>query len=175
MRSKRRWPWYLLLSVMILAAVVVFFPYSLLNDCQKEGRLKLPGLKDPVDVLRDEKGMAYIYAKNLPDALMAQGFVTAQDRLFQMTLSRLFASGRFSELVGGFGKEIDIRMRTIGIRRNAEKHAKILGPETRLFLQKYSDGVNAYINTRKDTRHLAFKLAGITPSPWTIEDTLTIM
>ena len=175
MKSKRRWPWYLLLSVIILAAVVVFFPYSSLNDYQKEGRLDLPGLKDTVDVLRDEKGMAFIYAKNLPDALIAQGFVTAQDRLFQMTLSRLFASGRISELVGDVGKESDIRMRTIGFHRQAEKHAKILAPETRRFLQKYTDGVNAYIKNHKDTRHLAFKLSGITPSPWTIEDTLTIM
>ena len=175
MKSKRRWPWYLLFAIIILLAVAVFFPYPSLNDYKKKGHLDLPGLMDPVNVLRDEKGMAYIYAKNLPDALMAQGFVTAQDRLFQMTLTRLFASGRISELFGDLGKEIDIRMRTIGFRRNAEKHAKILGPETRLFLQKYVDGVNAYIKTRKDTHHLAFKLAGINPSLWTIEDTLTIM
>ncbi len=175
MNSKRRWPWYLLLIIIILAAVVVFFPYSSLNNYQKEGRLNLTGLKDTVDVLRDEKGMAYIYARNLPDAIMTQGFVTAQDRLFQMNLSRLFSSGRISELVGDIGKETDIRMRTIGFRRHAEKHKKILSPETRLFFQKYADGVNAYINTHKDTHHLAFKLAGITPDPWTIEDSLTIM
>jgi penicillin amidase len=174
-KSKRRWPWYLLFFVIIFAAVVVFFPYSSLNDYQKEGRLDLPGLKDRVDVLRDEKGMAYIYADTLPDALMAQGFVTAQDRLFQMTLSRLFASGRISEMVGDVGREIDISLRTIGFRRNAEKHAKILSPETRLFLQKYADGVNAYTNNYKDTHPLAFRLAGITPAPWTIEDTLTII
>jgi len=174
-KSKRRWPWYLLFIIIILAAVVVFFPYPSLNNYQKDGRLNLTGLKDTVEVLRDEKGMAYIYAKNPPDAIMAQGFVMAQDRLFQMNLSRLFSSGRISELVGKLGKEIDIRMRTIGFRRHAEKHGKILSPETRLFLQKYADGVNAYINTHKDTHHLAFKLAGITPDPWTIEDTLTIM
>jgi penicillin amidase len=175
MKSKRRWLCYILFIVLILAAVVTFFPYSLLNNFQKEGRLNLPGLKEPVNVFRDDNGMAYIYAKNLHDALMAQGFVTAQDRLFQMNLTRLFSSGRISELAGEVGKKIDIRMRTIGFRRNAEKHAKILSPETRLFFQKYADGVNAYIKTRRDTHHLAFKLAGIRPDPWTIEDSLTIM
>jgi acyl-homoserine lactone acylase PvdQ len=87
--KSKRWPWYLLLIIILLAAVIVFFPYSSLNDYQKQGRLNLAGLKEQVDVLRDEKGMAYIYAKNLPDAIMTQGFVTAQDRLFQMHLNRL--------------------------------------------------------------------------------------
>ena len=175
MKSKKRWFWVILFIVLILAAVVTFFPYSSLNNFQKEGRLNLSGLEEPVKVLRDEKGMAYIHAKNFHDALMAQGFVTAQDRLFQMNLTRLFSSGRISELAGKVGKGIDVRMRTIGFRRNAEKHARILSRESRLFFQKYADGVNAYIKTRRDTHHLAFKLAGIKPDPWTVEDALTIM
>jgi len=105
---------------------------------------------------------------------MAQGFVTAQDRLFQMELTRLFATGRISELAGEKGKAIDIRMRTIGFYRNAKKHAEILDKETRLFFQKYLDGVNAYIKTRSDTHHLEFRLAGIKPGDWTIADSLTI-
>lgn len=175
MKSRRKWPWYILLIIVLIAAVLLFFPYASLNDYQKEGRLNLPGLKEPVEVTRDEKGMAHIYADNLLDAIMVQGFVTAQDRLFQMNLSRLFSSGRISELVGIVGKGTDIRMRTIGFRRQAEKHVKILHPETRRFLQKYADGVNACINSQKDNHHLAFKLAGIKPDPWTIEDTLTIL
>ena len=67
MKSKRRWPWYILLMLLILAAVIYFFPYSYLNDFQKEGVLSLKGLKKPVRVLRDEKGMAYIYAENIED------------------------------------------------------------------------------------------------------------
>ena len=136
--------------------------------------MHLSGLKKPVTVLRDDKGMAYIYARDIHDVLMAQGFVTAQDRLFQMELTRLFATGRISELAGEKGKSIDIRMRTIGFYRNAKKHAKILDSETRLFFQKYLDGVNAYITTRSDTHHLEFRLAGIKPRPWTIADSLAI-
>ncbi len=79
-------------------------PY--LNDYQKEGELTVPGLRDAVAVKRDEKGMAYIYAQNLPDALMAQGFVTAQDRLFQMHLIRLLTQGRMSEFCAGLDQEL---------------------------------------------------------------------
>jgi penicillin G amidase len=163
-----------LIFLLLIIVTIHFTGCSFLNRFQKEGTLHLSGLKEPVTVLRDDKGMAYIYANNIEDALMAQGFVTAQDRLFQMELTKLFATGRISELAGEAAKAIDIRMRTIGFFRNAKKHAKILDKETRLFFQKYLDGVNAYIKTRSDTHHLAFKLAGIKPGLWTIADSLAI-
>jgi penicillin amidase len=159
---------------LLLIITIHFSGCSFINRFQKEGTLHISGLKEPVTVLRDDKGMAYIYANNIEDALMAQGFVTAQDRLFQMELTKLFATGRISELAGEATRGIDIRMRTIGFYRNAKKHAKILDKETRLFFQKYLDGVNAYIKTRPDTHHLEFKLAGIKPGLWTIADSLAI-
>jgi penicillin amidase len=91
-----------------------------LNSFQRDGEIRLDGLKAPVEVVRDEKGMAYVYAADEHDLLRAQGFVTAQDRLFQMELLRLLSSGRISELAGPAGRETDIRMRTIGFRRQAE-------------------------------------------------------
>jgi penicillin amidase len=169
MKSLKRWPFLLLIIVVINLSGCSF-----LNRYQSEGTLSLQGLNKPVKVLRDEKGMAYIYAQNIQDAIMAQGFVSAQDRLFQMELTRLFASGRISELAGEQGKAIDTRMRTIGFYRNAERHAKLLNSKARLFFQKYLDGVNAYINTRSDYHPLEFKLAGIKPGPWTIADSLAI-
>jgi len=146
-----------------------------MNRYQREGTLTLKGLKNPVTVLRDEKGMAYIHARDMDDAFMAQGFVTAQDRLFQMELTRLFASGRICELAGEKAKSIDVRMRTIGFFRNAKKHARLLDEQAKRFLQKYVDGVNAYIKTRSDRHHLEFKLAGIKPTTWTMADSLAIM
>jgi penicillin G amidase len=175
MKTKRRWPWYLLIFVLLLAGIIVFFPYSSLNDFQKDGTLKLAGLNAPVEVVRDEKGMAYVYAKSQDDAIMAQGFVAAQDRLFQMELTRLFASGRICELAGAAAKNLDIRNRTLGFYRMAKRHAKILSPDARRFFQKYVDGVNAYIKTRADTHHLEFKLAGIKPTPWEIADSMAIL
>ncbi len=162
---------------VIIAALIVINPFgaSPFNRYTKSGNLDLPGLNEPVTVHRDEKGMAYIYAANMEDLLMAQGFVTAQDRLFQMELTKLFASGRISELDGGKAKDLDIRMRTLGFARNAARHVQLLDDRTRMYFQKYVDGVNAYIETRPQEHHLEFKLAGIQPSKWSIADSLTIL
>ncbi len=109
--------------------------------------------------------MAFIYAENMHDAIMAQGFVTAQDRLFQMQLTRLFAQGRICELAGEKARHLDIRMRTIGLHRIAQKQAKMLDRETRDFFQNYVDGVNAFIEQCPGDLPLEFKLAGIKPNP----------
>ena len=170
MELSKRWSFLFMIVVIVNLAGCSF-----LNKYQSKGSLSLSGLKEPVTVLRDEKGMAYIHAQDIYDATLAQGFVTAQDRLFQMELTRLFAEGRISELVGEKGKSIDIKMRTIGLYRNAKRQAKILDANTRRLFQAYLDGVNTYIKTRSDTYPLEFKLAGIKPEPWTIADSLAIM
>jgi len=144
-----------------------------LNSFQKEGDISISGLKANVEVIRDEKGMAYIYAANEDDLLWAQGFVAAQDRLFQMEMTRLFVSGRISELMGQAGRESDVRMRTIGFTRQAKKYEAALGAESKRFLQSYIDGVNAYIARGKEIP-LEFKLSGLKPQPWTIADSLAI-
>jgi penicillin G amidase len=162
------------LCILLILMLVILSTCSFLNSYQTAGTLVLPGLKGSVTVLRDEKGMAYIYARDMDDAIMAQGFVTAQDRLFQMELTRLLAAGRICELAGDEAKPLAIRMKTIGFLRNARKHAELLDDGTRAFLQKYLDGVNAFIALRPKEHHLEFKLAGIKPTPWAIEDSLAI-
>jgi penicillin amidase len=144
------------LLVVAIAVVVIINPFgaSPLNKYTQDGNLPLPGLKEPVTVQRDEKGMAYIYARNLEDLFLAQGFIAAQDRLFQMELTRLFAAGRIAELAGEKAQGLDMRMRTLGFYRNAKKHAGLLSDETRTFMQKYVDGVNAFIETRPENIHL---------------------
>ena len=170
MKSLISWlNWYVTLAVLLLCSC------SWLNSFQKDGELKLAGLRAPVTVMRDEKGMAYIYAQNRHDATMAQGFVTAQDRLFQMEFLRLISSGRLSELAGEAAKNLDIRTRTIGFSRNAQKHTNLLNESSRSFLQNYIDGVNAYIQNCADDHPFEFKLSKITPQPWSIVDSLTVM
>lgn len=172
-----KWIKRLLILLMFLGiacvAIILILPY--LNDYQKDGALTLKGLKKRVTVKRDEKGMAYIYAENLHDAIMAQGFVTAQDRLFQMQLNRLFAEGRICELAGEKAKALDVRMRTIGLHRIAEKQAVMLDQKTKNYFQWYVDGVNAFIKQCPDDVHLEFKIAGIKPEPWGITDSLSIL
>jgi penicillin amidase len=137
--------------------------------------LAIPGLKESVTVVRDEKGMPYIFAKNAEDAMLAYGFITAQDRLFQMEVAKLIASGRISEMIGEKGEPVDIRMRTIGFHRHAKRHATILNPETKSLMQKYIDGVNAYIQNLASEHPLEFRLAGIKPGLWDVSHSLAIL
>jgi len=165
----------LMLFVIVCATIecLLFTGCESLNSFKKEGDIRISGLKATVEVIRDEKGMAYIHAASEDDLFWAQGFVTAQDRLFQMELTRLFVSGRISELLGQAGRESDIRMRTIGFIRQAKRHEAILNAETRRFLQSYLDGVNAFI-AGGEGMPLEFKLSGLKPQPWTIADSLAI-
>jgi penicillin amidase len=170
------WVW-LVIGMCTAAAVVIINPFgpSPINRYIKSGILVLPGLKAPVTVHRDEKGMAFIYAETSEDLWLAQGFVTAQDRMFQMELFRRAASGRLSEVAGEETREHDFRTRTLGFRRHAEMHARRLNEKPRLFLQRYVDGVNAFITNRPLDLHLEFRLAGLQVEPWDIADSLAIL
>lgn len=167
---------FLWMSICLAACVVAaIFCLPLLNNFQQTGELKLPGLRDKVTITRDSNGMAYVHAQNMEDVLMGQGFVTAQDRLFQMQLTRLVAQGRVCELAGAVAKNLDIRMRTIGLHRMAKKQADILNDQAKNYFQKYVDGINAFIENCPDDIHLEFKLAGILPEKWEIQDSLGIL
>jgi penicillin amidase len=142
---------------------------------QVEAQLSLPELSGPVTVMRDRHGIPYIFADNTPDLIRAQGFVTGQNRLFQMEFYRLSTAGRLAEVVGEAGLGNDREMRLIGIRRNAERHAALLSPEARQFLGWYVEGLNAYIRDHAKDHPAELKLMGLTPTPWTIEDVVTIL
>ena len=163
---------FIIFVVTIVVAAVFALPH--LNDFDSEETIALHGLKKKVRVVRDEKGMAYIYASNMNDLIRAQGYVTAQDRIFQMELTRLFASGRISELVGPKGKQSDMFMRTMGFSRQAKRHEKLLDKKTRLFFQNYVDGINSWIAAGR-SMPIEFAVAGIKPSPWTIAESMAIL
>ncbi|HAR98117.1 MAG TPA: penicillin acylase family protein [Syntrophus sp. (in: bacteria)] len=160
--------------ILILAVVAGGMIYLRVNSVQREGEIRLSGLQAPVRVVRDGNGTPYIYAQTLDDLLFAQGFVTAQDRLFQMQLTRMFAAGRIAEMVGEKARNLDIRMRTIGFVRQARRHEAILDVRTRRFLGRYLEGVNAFIRQGRDLP-VEFKLAGIRPEPWGIADSLSVI
>lgn len=160
--------------ILILAVVAGGMIYLRVNSVQREGEIRLSGLQAPVRVVRDGNGTPYIYAQTLDDLLFAQGFVTAQDRLFQMQLTRMFAAGRIAEMVGEKARNLDIRMRTIGFVRQARRHEAILDARTRRFLGRYLEGVNAFIRQGRDLP-VEFKLAGIRPEPWGIADSLSVI
>ncbi|MFQ5634447.1 MAG: penicillin acylase family protein [Gammaproteobacteria bacterium] len=138
------------------------------------GRMTLAALEAPVRVVRDERGVPYIYAQSMDDALRAQGFVTARDRLFQIELTRYLSHGRLAELIGEPGLGLDIRLRVVGIPRHAERQAALLQGEERRRRELYLEGLNAYIREHSDEYPVGFRILGITPQPWTLADSVTL-
>ena len=163
----------IVLGVIVLIIISIIILIKNINNYQDDGTILLKGIDKTVKVVRDNNGMAYIYGENLKDALYAQGFITAQDRLFQMDLLRRFAKGELSELAGDKALAIDKQNRTIGFYRNAKKHAEILNETNKNYLQAYVNGINDYI-ARGENHHFEFTLSGIEPKPWTIADCLAL-
>ncbi len=139
---------------------------------QTEGTLYLEGLYAPVEVFRDAHGIPYIYAQNTHDLFLAQGFVHAQDRLWQMDFHRHLGMGRLSEIVGEAALEADIFLRTVGVNRGAQQDYAHLDQATKDILQAYADGVNAYIATHRGRYPVEYRILGIEPKPWSPVDTV---
>ncbi|MBN2025784.1 MAG: penicillin acylase family protein [Actinobacteria bacterium] len=138
-----------------------------------EGCVEIPGLKDEVRIDFDHTGVPHIRAVSLDDALFAQGFVTAQDRMVQLELLRHIAGGNLAEVMGKRALPVDEFMRDMGLRRTAKIIAGNLAPDTRRYLEDYTAGVNAYLGDRRWKLPLdVILLAGGRPRPWTVEGCL---
>ncbi|MCB9134403.1 MAG: penicillin acylase family protein [Anaerolineales bacterium] len=137
-----------------------------------DGELRLDGLTAPTTIYRDASGIPHILAENPHDLFFAQGFVTAQDRLWAMESARRAAHGTLSEVIGDRGLKNDTMMRIIGMTESAEADWKTLDAETQAALTAYADGVNAFLTQANGKLPLEFKILGITPGPWTPIDSL---
>lgn len=136
-----------------------------------DGELRLAGLVKPVQVLRDEWGVPHIYAENLPDLCFAQGFVHAQDRLWQMEFNRRLVAGRLAEVLGPVVVNLDRWMRTLTMRRVAEYEVSLLSEDVRSFLQAYANGLNVCMAQQRPP--VEFTLLRYRPEPWTIANSLS--
>ncbi len=139
---------------------------------QTSGSLQLKGLKETVKIYRDHWGIPHIYANNLDDLLFAQGFVHAQDRFWQMELSRRTATGTLSEAFGRDALDLDITSRTLGFKRVGKKDIPLLSPKTRQLMEAHIAGINAYLKQYKDQLPIEFTLTQVTPKKWTLEDSM---
>ena len=110
---------------------------------KEKGTIELAGLEGSVRVRRDRWGVPHIEAGSAPDLWFAEGFCHGQDRLWQMDFYRRALSGRVSEFAGEEGLPVDRLMRTLGMRRTAEREAESLDPELRALLERFCEGVNA--------------------------------
>ena len=166
--------WWIIIVVLVVALAAGYLWYFLFRAShpQHQGTLHLPGLKGPVEVVRDRWGLPHIYAQSVDDAYFAQGFVHAQDRFWQMEINRRVGMGRLAERFGPVALDADRFLRRLGLRRAAEKEwAEMDDADSRRGLEAYAAGVNAYLAQGKLPVEL--RILGYKPEPWTPVDSLT--
>jgi penicillin amidase len=174
MRLVRKVVLGILVAALALASVAGGIGYLVVRRTfpQVDGTSQVAGLQDRVDVHRDKWGVPHIFAHNEHDVFFAQGYVHAQDRLWQMEFNRRVGAGRLSEVLGEAALKNDRFLRTIGLYRAAEADLQVLPTEVIDLLQAYADGVNAFISMRGGRLPLEFLLLGFKPEPWTPTDSL---
>jgi len=134
-----------------------------------DGTIEVPGLDSAVEVRRDRWGVPHIYARTQHDVFFAQGFVAAQDRLWQMDIWRRTAEGRLAEVLGASAVERDRLARLFCYRGSAAADWAAYGPDAKAIVSAFVGGVNAYIAQTKDRLPIEFTLMGYAPEPWTID------
>lgn len=140
---------------------------------QIDGTVIIKGIGKKVTVYRDRWGVPHIFADNAADMFFAQGYVTAQDRLWQMETRRRAGAGRLSEIWGEVTLRVDHSARVLGLRQQAAAAAEALDEEYRLYFEAYVAGVNHFIETHLDRLPLEFHILGFEPDPYTVVDALT--
>jgi len=141
---------------------------------QLDGTLSIDGLSAPVTVQRDAHGIPHIRAASLDDLIIAQGYVTAQDRLWQMDSLRRYVSGNMAEVFGSKLIPHDRIQRTLQIRAAADRAFAVFPPEQMRWLELYARGVNASMEAQRAHLPIEFRLLGYQPAPWTPRDTITV-
>ncbi|MBT2584012.1 penicillin acylase family protein [Planococcus sp. ISL-109] len=179
--KRKKWGKWLLIAVgalLVLSAGALFFANAYISKSKPviEGEASVPILDEEVTVTRDEVGVPHIQAANDADLYRAQGYVQAQDRLFQMDLSRRQASGRLAEVIGEAAVDTDKYFRTFSLRAAGEASWQGYGDNAKQVLEWYAQGVNAYIEEAQEDGRLSYEFAllGYEPEPWTPVDSLAI-
>jgi penicillin G amidase len=188
---------FLVLSILVVLLVAGtfgwFYHIAHISLPQLDGALQLPGLQASVDVVRDGHGVPHITASSLDDLLFAQGYITAQDRLWQMDMTRRFAAGELSEILppntgpapvisrttGRVKKRTtwlqhDKEQRILRLRAVAERVAAQLPEHDAKLFSQYARGINAYIEQHRKSLPVEFRLLEYAPKPWTVADSVLV-
>jgi len=165
----------LFLVVLVAGGIGGFVFHQLRSSLpQVEGAAKLAGLTTQVDVLRDRSGVPHLFGADIRDLARAMGYTHAQDRFFQMELSRRTGSGRLAEIFGAYALPTDRVARRMGLASAARMELDRMAPEAREVLEAYAAGVNAYLTAHSDRLPPEFRLLELTPAPWELVDSLVI-
>ncbi|HEX4602525.1 MAG TPA: penicillin acylase family protein [Candidatus Angelobacter sp.] len=173
-RSMRGLAWLLMVTVVFTLALPVALLAEKKDDDANATLQKLPGLLAPVRVVRDTNDIPHVKAANEHDMAFVQGYLHAQDRLFQMDVSRRQASGTLAELVGQAALAQDVQLRTLGLRRAAVRSLPVQSARAMNLLQGYSDGINAWVASHPlPPEYGALELTKF--APWTPTDSLAVV
>ncbi len=137
-----------------------------------KGELHLQGLHETVEVITDRYGVPHMYAQNEDDLFFAQGYIHAQERLWQMELNRRIGSGQLAEIFGAVGIETDRFARRLGMHRAAAEAEEHLPEHSKRILDAYAQGVNAYIEHNWNNLPIEFTLLRFKPNPWQVKDSI---
>ena len=162
----------ILIILVVTSAAVLIFLNTMLP--QRSGEINIPGLNDKVNVIFDEWGVPHIYASNEEDAYRALGYLHAQDRLFQMEITRRLAKGELAEILGSSLLDTDRFFRTLRIKGFSKEYAEIQDkkrPAVKLG-EAYIKGINHFIET--GPAPVEFRILGIPKRPFTLEDSVAI-
>ena len=160
---------------------------------QLDGTIAVAGLQAPVTVVRDDHGVPHLAASSLEDLFFAQGYITAQDRLWQMDMARRAVGGEMAEILPSSSAppapisrstaaprprmtwvDYDKQQRILRLRAVAERVAAQLPPRDRAYFEAYAKGVNAYIERHRKNLPLEFRALGYAPRAWTAADSVMV-
>jgi penicillin G amidase len=164
--------WVFAIFIVAGASLIWWFIFRPLPEV--DGVASLSGLQKEVTVDRDTWGVPHIRAASLNDLAEAQGYVMAQDRLWQMDLLRRISRGQLAEIVGSEALPLDREFRTLGFARAAERDIQLLDAEARGAYEAYTRGVNRFIEEHQNRLPLEFSLLNYKPQPWQVSDSLVI-
>ncbi len=171
------------LNILIFSGLIISFcllttitgVYLVYSQPKRNGELQLNSLKDKVNIYFDVHGRPHVFANNLHDLAFTQGYLTAQDRLFQLDITRRAARGELAEILGEKGLIRDKFTKDIGLIKTARKELLNASKESINILSFYSEGVNAYIEKHKHNLPLEFRLLNYKPKPWKPIDSIAVV
>ena len=160
-------------ALLLAAALAVGYWFVCRPLPQTSGTLRAP-IAQKARVVRDSLGVPHISAGTIEDALFLQGYVTAQDRLWQMDILRRLAAGRLAEVFGAAALESDREARRLRMEHLAEDHYRALAASDRAMLAAYARGVNFFLETHRRRLPIEFTLLGYDPRPWRVVDSILV-